>query len=405
VARAIGWGLLSGLLGGLPGCGGRGGAPAAGGGGAAPRDAERVPTRGGAEAAPAPERRTFAATVAALSEPGGYFDSDNLLSNERSYLHALTTLDRLGVRGGAYVGVGPDQSFSYIARVRPAVAYLVDVRRDNVLQHLVFRALFAAAPNRLAYLALLTGRPVPADVARWDDRPIAAIVAHVDSATPTPASTAAARAVVAAGVQAAGIPLSEADRAMIGRIHDAFIDAGLDLRYTSHGRPPRPYYPTLRDLVLERDLAGAQASFLAREADFEFVKRLQAADRVIPVTGDLAGAHALRAVGEDVRRRGLGVTVLYTSNVEDYLMRDGRFEAFARTVAGLPIDARGVIVRSYFGSWRGPHPQTVPGHASTQVVQTLASFVAGVARGGYGSYWELVTRDVVPVAVPAAGVP
>ena len=43
---------------------------------------------------------TFAAAVARLSEPGGYFDSDNLISNETSYLHVMTRLQALDVRGG-----------------------------------------------------------------------------------------------------------------------------------------------------------------------------------------------------------------------------------------------------------------------------------------------------------------
>src|SRR5215831_19252840 len=75
----------------------------------------------------------FAAAIAQLSEPGGYFDTDNLISNESSYLQVLPELKQRNVRGGAYIGVGPDQNFSYIAEIRPSVAYLVDIRRDNVL--------------------------------------------------------------------------------------------------------------------------------------------------------------------------------------------------------------------------------------------------------------------------------
>ena len=64
---------------------------------------------------------SFAAQVAALSEPAGYFDTDNLISNERSYLDVVPDLKKRGVRGGAYIGVGPDQNFSYIAAVRPEI--------------------------------------------------------------------------------------------------------------------------------------------------------------------------------------------------------------------------------------------------------------------------------------------
>ena len=93
----------------------------------------------------------FASTVASLSERGGYFDTDNLISNERSYLQVIPDLRERGVRGGAYIGVGPDQNFSYISEVRPAVAYIIDVRRDNMLLHLLFKALFEVSrqPHRL----------------------------------------------------------------------------------------------------------------------------------------------------------------------------------------------------------------------------------------------------------------
>src|SRR4029078_4879042 len=85
----------------------------------------------------------FATQIAALSEPAGYFDTDNLISNERSYLQVLPELRRRNVKGGAYLGVGPDQNFPYIAEVRPSIAFIVDVRRDNLLLHLLFKALFA----------------------------------------------------------------------------------------------------------------------------------------------------------------------------------------------------------------------------------------------------------------------
>src|SRR5437763_16109753 len=48
----------------------------------------------------------FAKLVQRLSEPGGYFDSDNLMSNETSHLHVLDALRRPTVRGGAYIAVG-----------------------------------------------------------------------------------------------------------------------------------------------------------------------------------------------------------------------------------------------------------------------------------------------------------
>ena len=108
----------------------------------------------------------FARLIERLSEPGGYFDTDNLISNEASYLHVLGEMRELGVQGGAYIGVGPDQNFSYIAELRPTVAFIIDIRRDNLLQHLLFKSLFVLSRNRVEYLSLLFGRPPPEDAGR-----------------------------------------------------------------------------------------------------------------------------------------------------------------------------------------------------------------------------------------------
>src|SRR3954453_15325164 len=70
---------------------------------------------------------SFASRIAALSEPGGNFDTDNLISNEKSYLHVVPALRDAGLSGGTYIGVGPDQNFSYIAQVRPSIAFIIDL--------------------------------------------------------------------------------------------------------------------------------------------------------------------------------------------------------------------------------------------------------------------------------------
>src|SRR5688572_28008824 len=70
----------------------------------------------------------LATLSAQLSEPEGYFDTDNLISNESSYLQVADQLDQAVPTGGVYLGVGPDQNFSYIARVRPRYAFILDIR-------------------------------------------------------------------------------------------------------------------------------------------------------------------------------------------------------------------------------------------------------------------------------------
>src|ERR1700742_4041625 len=150
---------------------------------------------------------SFAALVTRLSEPGGYFDSDNIITNEASYLHIASQLSKVGVHGGMYLGVGPDQNFSYIALIRPSIALMVDIRRDNLLEHLLFKSYFVVARNRLEYLCLLLGKPIPADIDKWTSRSTTDILAYI-SRTPTDsAAVRAARTASNARITAFGVPL------------------------------------------------------------------------------------------------------------------------------------------------------------------------------------------------------
>ena len=340
---------------------------------------------------------SFAGLVARLSEPGGYFDTDNLVSNERSYLHVVGKLHELAGDngGGAYLGVGPDQNFSYILAVRPALALLIDIRRDNLLQHLLFKTLFQRARNRLEYLALLFARPVPADLAAWDQREIEDLLDYIEKTPSGAGDRQSALDHVRRDVLKLGVPLDSADLAKIAAMHAEFVTAGLGLRLTTFNRPVRLDYPTYRELLLETDLEGKRAGYLVREADFRYLRQLQRDNRIIPIVGDLSGTQAMGAIARYLRERRLRVAAFYTSNVEQYLMRDGTFARFAANVAALPSDARSVIIRSYFPRGR-PHPAAVSGYNTVQLLQTFVSFVEAERNGGYTSYFDLVTRDALP---------
>jgi hypothetical protein len=338
--------------------------------------------------------QSFPRLVARLSEPGGFFDTDNLVSNEASYLHAVSDLRRLGSRGGAYVGVGPDQSFSYIVALRPDVALIVDIRRDNMLLQLVFKALFHRARNRMEYLCLLFARPLPRDLGRWNERELETLLAYIDSTRSTPAEVARVRGLIRGELRRFGVPLDSADFAKIAQMHDEFVTQGPGLRLTIFGRPPRADYPDYRRLLLETDREGRRAGYLARELDFRWLKRFQRDHKLIPVVGDLSGTRAMAAVAQYLTERRLTVSAFYTSNVEQYLLRGGTHAQFARNVAALPHDARSAIVRSYFPYGR-PHPYHVPGYNTVQIVQTFDAFLAAAREGAYLTYYDVVTRGVL----------
>ena len=335
--------------------------------------------------APAPAASGFAAQIAALSEADGYFDTDNLISNEQSYLSVLPDIERAALRGGAYIGVGPDQNFSYIAAARPSVAFIIDVRRDNLLLHLLFKALFSLSRTRVDYLSLLCGRTVPADAGPWRDKGIAALTDYVDAAAmPDRAATDALRARVTTAIRSFGVALSDVDLRTIDRFHRRFIDAGLGLRFQSLGRPPQGYYPTFRQLLLEVDGAGHQRNYLASEDAFLFVKSLQARDLVIPIVGDLSGASAMVSIGRWLRDHGERLSVFYTSNVEFYLFREGGFSRFVDNLAHIPHADHALIIRSVFGGGGGF------GGGSVSQTQAVPDLLDGFSRGRYHQYWEIV---------------
>jgi len=340
----------------------------------------------------------FAALVATLSEPGGYFDTDNLITNEDSYLIPLSVLRTRGLAGSAYIGVGPDQNFSYIAELRPRVAFVLDIRRDNMLEHLMFKALFARARSRVEYLALLFGRPLPSD-SSWNAKPIDSLVAWAAAARGDSASRSAARAVVTAELGRWPGLVSANDRATIARFHEAFMQAGPALRFNTFGRAPQPYHPDLARLLTERDAEGRSASYLASEVRFRAVKDLHARNLIIPVTGDFAGAKALVAIADWLRRANERVGVFYTSNVEQYL--GSGLARFAASVAALPQDERAVFIRSCFVC--RAHPAAVPGYHAVPLVQPMSDLAAAGRGGQAPTYGAIIAMPVVPVLPPARG--
>jgi hypothetical protein len=331
-------------------------------------------------------QREFAARIAALSEAGGYFDTDNLISNERSYLQVLPDLRRAGVSAGIYIGVGPDQNFSYIAALRPRMAFIVDVRRDNLLLHLLFKALFELSRTRIEYVSLLFGRDVPASLSRWSQAPIDRIVAQADRAAATHEVLDTRRVRLEAALKRFGVPLSGEDLATIARFHQRFIEAGPDLRFQSAGRPPQPYYPTYRELLLQTDPDGRQANYLASEESFQFVKSLEARDLVVPVVGDLSGPSALAAIGRLLRQNRQQVSAFYVSNVELYLFREGAFGRYARNLEDLPIAPGAVLIRAVFGRY------SMYGRGSTTHLQPIDDLIRGFKAGRIRGYEDLMQR-------------
>jgi hypothetical protein len=103
--------------------------------------------------------------VTELSEPGGSFPYENFVSNEINYQVVIPDVKRLTHPGGVYLGVAPEQNFTYIAAIQPKVAFIFDIRRQNLIELLMYKALFEMAPDRAEFVSRLFSRHIPRVVA------------------------------------------------------------------------------------------------------------------------------------------------------------------------------------------------------------------------------------------------
>lgn len=295
--------------------------------------------------------REFWSLVEQLSEPNGVFVSrsgspDNLLSNEMQVSTVAAAVARQVRPGGVYLGVGPEQNFTYIAALKPRIAFITDIRRGNMDLHLVYKALFELSANRAEFVGRLFGRKVAATLSRTASA--AQLMTAAANAPPVSDAAFAAdlKAVVDLLAAKHGFALTADDRANIEHVYRAFYRFGPAIDYTSSitGRPGR--FVNYADLMGSVDSrSGDERGFLANEETFAVVKAMEKGNLIVPVVGDFAGQKALRAIGAWLKARGATVSVFYVSNVEQYLEQNGVWPAFCANVATLPIDRTSVFIR------------------------------------------------------------
>lgn len=339
----------------------------------------------------------FSRLIQDLSEEDGYFRSDNFTSNETSYLSVVGKLRELQVSGGAYLGVGPEQNLTYIAKVRPRIAFIVDIRRQAMIQHLLYKAVFHTSENRAEFLSSLLCRPLSGKAIPGKEASVEQLLEYFGSGAAPDVIFASNLVRVRNIIQRQfHFPLSEPDQQRLERVYSAFHQEGLGISFRTSLSNSGSYggFPSLKDLVLQTDLKGNLGNFLASEEDYRSVRNLHLKNRIIPVVGDFAGPKALAAVGGYLRKNGYTVRAFYTSNVEQFLFQNAVFGAFVENVRKLPIDSGSVFIRAV--SSRGqPHPAHVPGHRTTTVLQKISVFLKDYDEGAYSDYRDMVTTHFI----------
>jgi hypothetical protein len=350
-------------------------------------------------AQPATDRfsdEAFAALVARLSEEGGAFPVENFVSNERTFQVVIPRLREHVKPGGVYIGVGPEQNFTFINAVRPAVAFIIDIRRQNMLEHLMYKVAFETAATRADFLSYIFSRPRPPNLGT-DTDVTTMLRAYLPIEPSKPLRISHEEAAIAALHSRFPGLLNSKDDNTLKHLYSTFFEGGPLLTYVGP-RPPvtdpgRRGWATMATLLSATDGDGRQQSYLASEDNFLFVKHLQERNLIVPVVGDFAGQKAIRAVGEYLASRHLTVTAFYCSNVEQYLFRDTRFKPFYDSVATLPLDDTSTFIRAFdkptvrMSAAASPSSQT-----SADIDEMLApmkEFLAAYAAGKIKTYDDI----------------
>jgi hypothetical protein len=322
--------------------------------------------------------------VSELSEPGGSFISDNYVSNERAFQRVIPELTQNTRRGGVYLGVGPDQNFTYIAALQPKIAFIIDIRRQNMLLHLMYKALIELSSDRAEFLSRLFSRRQPAGVEHASTTR-SLLEAYAGAVPDDTLFARNVRFVRDHLVNHHGFALSSSDLTAIAQIQRAFFEAGPELRYAY----PHRWFPSFAELMLETDDRGGLHSYLSTDEAFRLLKRLETSNLVVPVIGDFAGGKAIRAVGRYLRAHGATVSVFYTSNVEFYLFESAGWKAFFTNVASLPLDDHSVFIRAHFDA--GPRAPSGPaGARSATQLDSMKAAIGAYDEGRIHSYSDVI---------------
>jgi hypothetical protein len=309
-------------------------------------------TAAGWHAADLPSRLTdqeFWRLTEEISEPGGFFQSDNLMSNEPWFPTIVPPLVAQTKPGGVYLGVGPEQNFTYIAAIRPRIAIITDIRRGNLHLQLMYKALFELSADRAEFVARLFTKQRPASLTT-QSTVTELMNTYWDLFTLDEAAYAAnLRAIHDHLTVTHVLPLPQADLDGIARVYRAFYWYGPSISYAASTGlrmiPSGPGSFTYSGLMTQSDANGQGLTYLGSEEKFAFVKDLQRRNLVVPIVGDFAGPKALRGVGKFLKAHEATVSAFYVSNVEGYLRRANTWGAFCANVTTLPLDDSSVFIR------------------------------------------------------------
>jgi hypothetical protein len=291
--------------------------------------------------------------VSESSEPDGVFRSDNLLSNELGFQYVVPELTRTTKSGRVYLGVGPEQNFTYIVATKPAIAFIVDIRRGNLDLQLMYKALFELSADRAEFVSRLFSKKRPEGLSAKSTS-MDVFAAFWNVTTSLEMFNENLQAIDNLLTKKHGFALSNDDLEGIKYVYSAFFMYGPKIQYSSTSSFGGSQQPDYADLMTAADRSGVERGYLATEDNFQFMKDLESRNMLVPVIGNFGGPKAIRAVGQYLKDKDATVTAFYLSNVEQYLRQDLIWDNFCANVATLPLDDTSTFIRSVRRGDAGP---------------------------------------------------
>jgi len=299
--------------------------------------------------------KTFWEMVTSMSEPDGYFQFENFLSNELGYQYVIPRLLAGTKPGGVYLGVAPEQNFTYIAALKPRIAFITDIRRQNTIELLMYKACFELSETRADFLSMLFARKRPEGLT--EKSTASELFTAFSSVRPdADFQKANLEAIQNHLVKTHGFELRPTDIkgfSSIEYVYSVFVQAGPYLDYSTGGRGAGANNPTYEDLMTIDDGGGTNRSFMANEENYRFVRDMQKKNLIVPLVGDFSGVKTIKAIGQYLKDHDATVTAFYLSNVEQYLFQSGSDARFYKNVAELPLDGQSTFIRTFSGGGFG----------------------------------------------------
>ena len=205
-------------------------------------------------------------------------------------------------KGGAFIGVGSDQSFTMMAVARSRLAFMLDIDYRVADLHRMYAVLIPKHEDARSL------------VDAWHSR-----------------NETATKAVLAEAF--AGLEEKERKRILGG-----FVVA----RETVYRHLER---------VIARKRDGKNTTWLSDPDNYAHVRAMYMAGRVRSMTGDLTGANSMQTAAAAAKALGEKVMVLYMSNAEEYFKYTPQFIA---NIEALPIDdEQSMVLRTiYSKKWQ-----------------------------------------------------